>query len=162
VLFETTRIQIRVACSSTRMACFIVLVRANCSPPKLKSVLFPTLSGRPPHSAKRDPTSHAINATSHTVPAVGQWKAKTATHATRNFKLRARAFTYRLQYRHNTRTLAASPQKGATQEQRTSTYHAIRFNFFKEPGLRPLPEKNTTRYSHCVSIFYFYWANYNV
>jgi hypothetical protein len=161
VLFDTTRLQIRVVCSSTRMACFILLVRANSSPPKLKSVLFPTLAGRPPHSAKRDLTSQAIDATSHTVQAVGQWKTKTATQATRNFKLRARAFTYRPQYRNKTRTLAASPQKGATQEQRTSTYHAIRFNFFNEPGLRPLHEKYATPYSHCVSIIYFYWANCN-
>src|SRR5260370_21078637 len=76
VLFDTTRIQIWVVCSRLRMACFILLVRGNSSPPKLKSVLFPTFSGRPPHSAKRDLTSHAINATSHTGQYAGQWKAK--------------------------------------------------------------------------------------
>lgn len=61
---------------------------------------------------------HAINATSQAVQAVGQWKAKTATHATRNFRLRARAFTDRPQYCPKTRTLAASPSASTSRSKR--------------------------------------------
>jgi len=58
-------------------------------------------------------------------------------------------------------TFAASHQKGVTQEQRTSTHHAIRFNFSKS---RACAHFLTEMYldSHCLSIVYFYWIHYLV
>ena len=137
MLFEAARIATREACSSTRMACCI-LVLATSSPPRLKSVCFPS-EDEPPHSARAN-LACACHSDDNLLAADGNGRTDTENPKfAPDFRQLRLISACRLHYCGATTPITAKPpKKGVTQKQRTSKHLAIRFNFFKEPGLRPL------------------------
>ena len=137
MLFEAARIATREACSSTRMACCI-LVLATYSPPRLKSVCFPS-EDEPPHSTRAD-LACACHSADNLTAADGNGRTDTWNHKFDSDSRQLRLVSAcRLHYCSATTPLMAKPpKKGVTQKQRTSKHLAIRFNFFKEPSLRSL------------------------
>lgn len=139
VLFDTTRIQIWVVCSSTRMACFILLVRANSSPPELKSVLFPTFSGWPPHSAKREPHFATPSTRQvHTGQSVGQWKAKNRDARCPKFQPTSTSLHVSPSVLPGNENSRSKPPKGCHSRAEDFDVPCQPFQFFsKKPGFAP-------------------------
>lgn len=138
-LVDATRIEIRAACSSTRMACCIFLVLANFGPPviEVSVVSHPKMSHLTPRSENL--ASHAIPTTTRQTSCRTEWKDGGSgitgeTEPTAPYDLSLRSS---LQYRHVTKPLAASHQERSHARAEDLEVPSHAFQFFKEPGISP-------------------------